>query len=277
MTTDARVFDLVHWISEREAIRQRREAGAPPPWASDPVMETVRFTNVRREDDRTTRWIATHWRNDNVGHPYFLKAMVLARLVNYIDTLDEIKYPEDWDMVEYTYQLRTRAARGDKVWTSAYTISTCGRPVSKEVYVCQLVDSVPNNLLVGVGRLSVAHELLMGIKGLGSFLAAQVLADLKNTPGHPLQTARDWWDWCAPGPGSVRGLNAFYGRPQAQSIGRMQFDAQLRSCYQSILPYLPDYVGRLHMQDFQNCLCEFSKYMRVKYAGGRARNRYVAR
>jgi hypothetical protein len=52
---------LIAWIAEREAIRIRRESGAPQPWTNDPIMQAWSFCNVRREHDRTTIWTAKNW------------------------------------------------------------------------------------------------------------------------------------------------------------------------------------------------------------------------
>ena len=57
--------DLVYWIKERQAIHERRKAGQPPPWTKDEILRTYRFCNVRREDDRVTRWIHENWLRPN--------------------------------------------------------------------------------------------------------------------------------------------------------------------------------------------------------------------
>jgi hypothetical protein len=43
------------------------------------------------------------------------------------------------------------------------------------------------------------------IEGLGPFYIGQIIADLKYV--EPLKSAKDWWTYCVPGPGSQRGLN----------------------------------------------------------------------
>src|SRR5262245_50253718 len=68
---------LLDFIQEREAIRCRRAAGAAPPWTADPTLQTWSFTNVRREDDRVTRWVATNWRDDCPDCPDMWFAMVI--------------------------------------------------------------------------------------------------------------------------------------------------------------------------------------------------------
>ena len=58
---------------------------------------------------------------------------------------------------------------------------------------------------------SSARALRKSATGLGPFLAAQIVADLKHVA--PLDAATDWWTLARPGPGSERGLNRVRGRP----------------------------------------------------------------
>lgn len=272
--------DLAYWINERETIRMQRAKGMRPPWSADLNMTTVRYCNVRREEDKVTKWIAENWRNPNVADPNLTLAMVMARMINWPDTLEKIGYPTQGGSNLGVKQAIMESIHGKK-WTSAYTISTCGRSMGKEEYVFGHVlrqvaernwDFVTKIRTEGHVLYFVYSQLKM-IDGLGSFLAAQVVADLKNTPGHPLADATDWWDWSAPGPGSLRGLAAYYGAPVRPS----NYRTAIRQCFEEVIPFLEPHIGRLHMQDFQNCLCEFSKYMRVKEGDGRVRNTYTAR
>ena len=70
------------FINKREVIRCLREKGLPPPWINDPILQKWSFTNVRREDDRTTRWVAVNWREPNRNDPNLFFAMALAVFVN---------------------------------------------------------------------------------------------------------------------------------------------------------------------------------------------------
>jgi 5-hmdU DNA kinase, helical domain len=60
---------LVCWIEKREAIRVKKEAGAARPWSDDPILNEWSFCNVRREDDRTTKWVAANWREPHADDP----------------------------------------------------------------------------------------------------------------------------------------------------------------------------------------------------------------
>lgn len=278
--------DLAYWITERYAMKMRKDANLGPDgmlqygYSADPYMGTVRYCNVHREDDKVTKWLAKHWRPKyhEVWH------IVLARMVNYIPSLEELLPTlAKWDIAsqaqldELKWFMKERRANGEKIWTSAYTISTNGRAMDKVDYVfgCVIADAKAKNFMFNPKAkdglyLEHLHQDLMRINGLGSFLAAQVIADLKNTKGHPCQKAPDWHTWCAPGPGSLKGLMEYFNRslPSARS-----FYDDIAQCWAEVKPLLPDYIPPIHMQDFQNCLCEFSKYERIK-AGGHARNRY---
>lgn len=276
-----REIDLAYWINERELMRIHKDSGMEPPWSQNFVMSQVRYCNVRREDDLATRWIKKNWRDPNADSPLLTLGMATARMINWPPTLNVIMFPsENFTGWAESAKKQIRAGQADmhKMWTSAYTISTCGRAMRKEDYVLDhvLAQVAAMSWDFSGDNLEDGYQKLRRVDGLGSFLAAQVVADLKNTPGHPLADAEDFWSWSAPGPGSVRGLQAFYrglwrGRPITASL----YPHIVRECYDLTTPLLANYVGRLHMQDFQNCLCEFSKYIRMKEGDGRARNSYT--
>ena len=203
-----RTADLAYWIQERYNIKQRKESGMLPPWTPDPVMATVRFCNVHREDDKVTRWIRTYY---NRKHDPAWK-FVFGRLINNIGSLNHCRLAPTPQ--EACQLLKDWRYGGNKVFSSAYIVSTCGVAMDKIDYVERVCQEVSRQMEpIETEHLAQYHERLQFVDGLGSFLAAQVVADMKNTVGHYLYTAPDWWTWCAWGPGSLKGLEAFWGRP----------------------------------------------------------------
>ena len=80
----------IYWITERESICKRREAGDPAPWTSDPILRAYRFCNVRREDDAVTRHVAKAWREPNSDDEQLWFAMSVACFTNLTATIDEL-------------------------------------------------------------------------------------------------------------------------------------------------------------------------------------------
>ena len=56
---------FVYWVKERMAVLTNRMAfDNPKPWSDDPIFQSTYFCNVRREDDKVTRWIRMNWNYD---------------------------------------------------------------------------------------------------------------------------------------------------------------------------------------------------------------------
>lgn len=246
-----------YWIRERESIRTKKEAGEPQPWTKDSILKYHHFCNVRREDDRVTKEL----RELAQGYlTYELPTFYTgARLLNHAPSV-KILMKYGWE------GLKEERGKGTKIFHTAYVVSTCGQRMDKIDYVKEVVDVV--NESEDLGRLSLerAHSRLMEIPGLGSFLAGQVVADLKND--RYLVDAHDWWTWSCIGPGSQKGLNYIFGKGACTAKSYSSLMKQLNAM-------MPEDISkmRIHMQDLQNCLCEFSKYWGHKNGlEGRRRN-----
>lgn len=263
--------ELIYWITERERVRILKEGDHPKPWSDDPVFQSVYFCNVRREDDKVTRWIRTNWSHPE--HHNFVLAMCVARIFNYPGTLGSLGFPYEWDPDAVRASLRAREWKGMQIWSGAYVITTHGRKMSKIDYCVEVLSHIAqsdiNEEIADCTTLAEAHKVINQYEGFGSFLAAQVVADLKNTPGHHLNNAEDWWEFSAPGPGSLRGLKWLYG-----DFSPSQYQTLIRDTGIRIFPHTEAVVGKICAQDLQNCLCEFDKYMRVKNGTGRSKRRY---
>lgn len=286
MTSFVGAQALLDFITEREAIRVKKERGDPAPWTNEPILREWSFCNVHREHDRVTRWIAANWREPNAGDPDLWFTMVIARFVNWPDTLAELGYPVPWRPEHFLSVMAGRKARGEKCYGNAYMIRADRQHTDKATYqVEQVFDPLwrarnrprPKQgdcLAEYFGTLTQFHG--MG----GGFMPAQIVADLKYVA--PLTDANDWWDWAASGPGSRRGMYRLLGRPLPNDKqnapwrgGEYDWLTKLRELQEQITPELERIgVGRLHAQDLQNCLCEFDKVERVRLGEGTPKRRY---
>ena len=273
---------LLYWIKEREDIRIRRASGEPRPWSMDPIFNEWRFCNVRRENDRVTRWITGHWRTPHQDDHDVWFAMVIARFVNWPDTLAELGYPVPWEPERFLSVMHSRKERGEVCFGAAYNISNGGSTAPKAEH---LVEKVFAPLWSRHKRLRPCdddtlhryYSRLNAMNGFGSFMTAQVVADLKYVA--PLSNAQDWMTFAAPGNGSERGLNRVMGRLVNT---RWRDDDTWRAAFQQlreqIMPELERIgLGDLHAADLQNCLCEMDKFERVRLGEGKPKRRFVPR
>jgi len=267
--------DLLFWVNERENIRAKKESGLPQPWTTDPVLSAYRFCNVDRNNDRVTKWIHNNWMYPNEYHPNLAFAMGIARMVNLPETLKDLSFPKyNWDLSHFIMTIEARKIVGMKSWTSAYMItggySAGGEP--KEVIIGRVLTDLNERLaetpITHNMTLERAAEILQ-VPGIGSFLSAQIVADLKMS--QLLEDATDWKTWCAPGPGSMAGLDYLHERTNTNYTND-QFISDVNG--------VKDIINAeceldLCAQNTQNCLCEFSKYVRAKHFDKRLKSKYV--
>jgi len=272
-------------MRERHAIYQRRMQGKSKPWTKDKILQQYRFCNVYRELDTVTQWIGKNWRLPHRSDPNLWFTMCVARLVNWPDTLQALGYPVPWSLKHFLEVMRERS-EGGKAWGGAYIVSTNGNEMEKADYIGSRVlgplwadrnaiqaDIYGHPSDAHKPTLATVHNALTNYIGLGSFLAAQVIADLKYVA--PLRDAADWHTWAASGPGSKRGLNRVYEYAVDCPMPEARWLDHLQNLHKHIEPLVKKAdMPRLHAQDLQNCLCEFDKYERTRLGEGRPRSKY---
>lgn len=262
---------LAAFIIERQTIFDKRMAGEKPPWTKDKILRDGRFCNVFREQDKVTKWISKYWRTPNQREPDLWFAMCVARIHNLPSALTTLGFPVPWKPAYYLKTMHAIKAMGSKQFNGAYIVSTAGQRTEKVVY---LLEEVFNPLWNNRERLrpkpddtlNSYHMLLGQMNGFGSFMTGQVIADMKYV--YPLKNASDWYTFAASGPGSRRGLNYVMGYDQDDAWREDDWRLELGRLRAKLNPLLTK-AGfvEMHAQDTQNCLCEFSKYMRAVTTG----------
>lgn len=273
-----RFEEFTTFVIERHRIYRRRLAGDPSPWTADPILRDYKFTNVYRELDRVTVWIREHWREPFAKEPYLFHAMVIARLVNHPDTLDSLPVPGNWNKKRFLQTMHERQDAGLNTFNAAYIVSTGGLSLNKADYLAEYVlDPMwkdRERLQPKKGQtLASYYELLMQHTGMGGFIAAQIVADLKYV--EPLSDARDWWTFVASGPGSRKGMSYLLGFSPTMKWKEHEWREALAELMVLVTPVVKENdMPRLHAQDLQNCLCEFSKWSRTRAGTGRPKQKF---
>lgn len=281
---------------EREAIRQRRLSGAPPPWTRDEVFATWRFCNVHREHDRTTEWFRTHVR-DHVAGWQAVEAVVAFRWFNRIETGERLLdlLLSGWDADE----ARRRLAGVQPAVTGAYTVnyknsyaitngayiikSPDGKSKAEGILWCiEQARRILPSFVPGWGRsLRQAWLDLQSVPFMGSFMAYEVVSDLRWTP--VLAGADDIETWAAAGPGCARGLSwVVSGKCGQYNYHSERHQADMLTVMRDLLAmsrseaYWPQAWRVWEMRECEHWACEVDKYQRGA-RGERLKRRYEVR
>jgi hypothetical protein len=282
---------FIAFIEEREAIRQRRESGKPWPWTQNIILQTYRFTNINRENDKVSRHYQKTIRDRYGDSSLTLAGTLLYRWFNRISTCDvffnepDLGNESTFERYVNTHDLKVLQECLEQIptphVTGAFIIQ--GKPgYAKGEGVLQYFDNWcrtrPWEDIWMIWReepplLSQMYEWIDG-QGLGSFMKGQIVADLKYMPW--MHNVADWWNWATPGPGSMKGLNIVFGRPMMTTWQKGEWLEDLQRLSSWVMPELEKVgIDRLHNQDLQNCLCEYSKFTKVMTNAGRPRQRFV--
>lgn len=294
-------LDLFWWfVCERQSIWNKRFVlRSPPPWTSDRILRSTRFTNVYRELDPGTRYALDEILEKDVPRPDKVFNVMLYRLIGRSETHAWIGFQrlDEFDATDLECRLKhLRDAMHKPVFTGAYLVSGYSGMGSKDKVenVCRLFEHLCDEFDWFYGRLmsakqaSEAYHAIRSMAGFGNFLAYQVLVDLlypirvyDNTPLLHLSSEH----WAAAGPGAKKGIQMlFHGSERVAPLRIMLWlrDHQASEFARLGLdfPYLKDDQAQsipLSLPNIQNCLCEFHKYIKIHEGTGRGRRQFRPR
>lgn len=282
--------EFANFIVSRERLRLAKEVGATK-LTDDPILATYRFCNVNRMHDRTTIGLHELWKNWTGGHfgadPDLWFTVLVGRLFNQCHTMQEMNgvLDEDW---EDSIRRAVRAVRmnGKTPFNGAYIVSTNGVKMEKVQYLIDrvLTPAWESKHLRPHPRVQTCEawgEFLTSINGVGDFIANQVVSDLRYMTLDQ-HTTKDWETWVLGGPGTIRGLNRFFGKPVKGGLSQHNVQNCLRDIRSQLLrlpashPFTQmDLYGHFHdINNLSNCFCEWDKYMRAKLGEGRPKQLY---
>lgn len=286
MLNPNKVAKLIYWIEEREHIREAKERGEPAPWTDDPLLQTYRFCNVCRRDDRVSEWLIKNVYDPNASSDLLWLMAVCARWINWPPTIEELVKERAWPVLWFNAEhfgkiIDARVQRGEKAWTGAYLI-TARAMKPGETKGVWISTSTIQPLYEQRDRFKAffksenktverALKLFDGCFNFGPFMAGQVVADWTYTK--LLSDAKDLYTFAPIGPGSARGMNQLHDRQKDQILKQPQFTEELQELKETISIDLPWSKEIMTAHDLQNCLCEIDKMFRLEN-GGQVRAKY---
>lgn len=288
------VFDT-YWrfAAARHDVYLKRLRGEPPPWTTDSIIGSFRFTNVYRATDRVSQYLIRNviYTGDPSADEVAFR-ILLFKWFNRVDT---------WQLLtERLGPLRLATfdpSAAERVLTAA---RAAGRPVYSAAYILPPVPEAAGPKHAGhisltmrmleagitehiqrVGCLQGVYEWLRRSPGVGPFLAYQMAIDLNYSP----IIDYDEDEFVVPGPGALDGLSKAFpdasSRDAATLIEITKNEQQEH--FRRLALDFPGLFGRpLKLIDCQNLYCELSKYARVAHpdtpgVAGRTRIKQVYR
>jgi hypothetical protein len=280
-----RALDFLDFVEARHEVFMRRQAGEPQPWTDNPIVATRKFTNVFRVLDYGSQFVLTDLIEDGLDpvdqlmrlflyrHTGRVEAWQYAELAvgeyatrdNLSETLEAFKEYRGVGKVKLKnikpYGVRANRAGGHQetvykraVFTNAYLVFPQSQVpgTDKLESIFDLTERLFVQGNVGQRFLSAddqteRFETLRINKGVADFMSMQILTDW----GYLTEFRED--DFVIAGPGAKKGA-AELGLAAPEAIKWAVDNIRARGV--QIDGRLPSYM------DAQNCLCEFSKYVR---------------
>lgn len=267
---------LWRFAAERHRIYMLRASGSPPPWTSDEVLTTFKFTNAYRAADRVSQFfirMANSHREIDTD-TLFLRTM-LFKIFNKIETWEEIVSrlglpdAKSFDFRECANILSDLKRKGVSIYSGAYIMPSGGvSGVPKHKMHLDLIETMLADHLAdriaSTKTLEDTYRLLLKYPSIGPFLAFQYSIDLNYTTviGHSEM------EFVVAGPGAHDGLAKCFsslGDFDPEDTIRWLTENQEEEFKRYDLDF-PSLWGRpLQLIDVQNLLCEISKYTRVSH------------
>ncbi len=279
---------FAHWIRERYHIRLLKEIEKrPKPWTQDLILQKYKFTNVRREHDRETRWLMQNvCLNKSLSYENKLLNCILFRLFNKSQTLEHIGLI-DFNDVNYN-KLRNRFECAAFVLFSNAFYTSGPKAAANKLFpdetnksmriIRLVIKDKQDGVIEKISKSTTPQQVFKTLEecpGLGRFLAYQIFVDFTYIHEFPFSEN----EFVVAGPGCKKGLGLLFSDKDGLTDEELLFwlrDNQPRILgdLTKILTDLPLNERKLSVMALQNCMCEFSKYIRAVRHEGRPRIRY---
>ena len=239
------VVHLLDFITERYKIHLKKDVyQQEAPWTTNPILREFKFTNVRREHDRQTRYLIKNIsQNSELSLREKILNTVMCRAWNNFDTFHDLGGPwteeelSDPELKERVRPLYHRLLKKDPKrmwWSSAYIQGGCKmawKSPGLKLREGEFMDTSnkfgdaekdiplrPFHIGVWMSQLDIVDRVLSAktqedvfntikeLRGFSDFLAYQVFVDLTYIEDFPFSEN----EFTVAGPGCKKGLNYIF-------------------------------------------------------------------
>lgn len=276
------IFDT-YWrfAAMRQEVFFNRINNVPPPWSSDPIINTYKFCNAYRASDRVSQYLIKNVIYDkrrSKNEEEVLFRILLFKIFNKIETWEYLESKigdyitlDKFDLDVYSNILQEAMNLGYVIYTSAYMscaskefgydkkhqnhLALIDKMVVKDKVISQIVKA---------NSLAEVFHILQDYPLLGKFMAYQLATDINYSEIINF----DENSFTIAGPGAERGINKCFidtdGKTYSEIIHWMTENQEKE--FQRLDLNFQSLWGRpLQAIDCQNLFCETDKYCRSAF------------
>lgn len=260
----------------------------PKPWTNNPILQNYKFTNVRREHDKTTIHLL-ELLEDNKGASYGNKIMniIVYRLFNKIETNQLLGWIDfKWYNDGVVRKHLAKAQPGFVYFTNAFYTTGMRQGFRKcypdetfePIIIPRVCNDLKRDIVAKVRKAKTPQDVIDALKllnGVGNFLSYQMFVDLTYLPEFPWSEN----EFVVSGPGCSRGLSYLFedngGLNDEELLFWLRDNCPITpEVCRELMIDLPESDRYMNLMSLENCMCELSKYIRAVEGTGRPKNLY---
>ena len=271
------VYDLYWYFAyERQNIFYKKLEGVEPPWTKDEILNTYKFCNSYRVNDRVSQYLLKNviYNGKNYSNRDMLFRIILFKLFNkeetwqlFIDNFSDVTLA-NFDKEKYSKVIEDAKNSGIKIYSDAYI--SCANKVfgydKKHDNHLALLDKMFNidkidDKILNAKSMKDAFNIIKSYPLIGNFMAYQLITDINYS--NIVNFKED--EFTVAGPGSIRGIDkCFIDKGMSyEDIIRYMFEHQDEEFKRLNLKFKRILNRPLQLIDCQNIFCELDKYTRV--------------
>ena len=272
-----KVYDLYWYFAcERQNIFWKKLNNEPAPWTNDPILQTYKFCNSYRVNDRVSQYLLKNviYNMNKYSSEDMLFRILIFKLFNkestwelLIDNFSDITL-KTFNMEKYSKVLENAIENGIKIYNDAYIScanKAFGYDRKHDNHLALLnkmfnIDNIQEKIL-NCKTMENAFNIIKSYPLIGNFMAYQLVTDINYSD------IVDWKEneFTVAGPGSLRGIKKCFidkGNMSNEDIIRYMYNNQDYEFKRLNLNFKRIGNRPLQLIDCQNIFCELDKYCR---------------
>ncbi len=276
------IFDT-YWrfAAMRQEVFFNKIQNVPPPWTSDPILNTYKFCNAYRASDRVSQYLiknVIYGENRSQNEEEVILRILLFKIFNKIETWEYLENQvgdyitlSNFDSDAYSNILESAMNLGYVIYTSAY-MSCASKEFGydkKHQNHLALIDKMVVkdrviNSIIKAKKIEDVFNIIQGYPLLGKFMAYQLATDINYSEVINF----DENSFTIAGPGAERGIDKCFidkeGKTYTDIIHWITENQEKE--FQRLGLNFQSLWGRpLQAIDCQNLFCETDKYCRAAF------------